>query len=166
MASAGGRSSAALAGSQVVGATLSLKGRSREGGFPGGGDLGEVDNLKRRGGGRLLGITVAGQGGDEGVMGGGIREIETSSERVVVVEVAGGEIAMGWDLLDGSGVEDLGLRKRERSSSEASVAEAAPAKERNNLFELGDGGIGGGAAVGGEIGGRIGSGIGGLSRGG
>lgn len=165
MASAGGRSSAALAGSQVIGATLPLEGRSRERGFSGGGDLGEVGNLKGGGGGRLLAVAVAGQRRDEGVMGGGIGEINAGGQRLLLIEVAGGVVAMGRDLLDRSGVVDLGgLGERERSSSEAGMADPAPAEERNDLLELGDGCIGGGAAVGGEIESGIGIGIGGLNR--
>lgn len=72
VASAGGRATA-LAGSQVIGAALPLERRSREGGFSGGGDLGEVSDLEGGGGGGGLklgvGVGVGGQRGDEGATG-------------------------------------------------------------------------------------------------
>lgn len=143
MTSSRGRSSGALAGSQVVGAALPLKGRTRERGLPSRGDLGEVGNEKRRGRGRrMLGIGVAGQRRNEGIVSG---EIKRFIVAVVAVKMGMG---MRWDLLDGSNVMRL---LRQRSSAEASVAEAATAEEGNDFFELGDGSVGGGAAVGREI---------------
>lgn len=93
----------------------------------------------------MLGVGVAGQRGNEGIMGGEIN-------RVVVIVVVVVKVGMGWDLLYGSSVVRL---LRQRSSPETSVAEAATAEERNNLFELGNGYIGSGAAVGGEIDGGL-----------